>query len=103
MEVKESYFAMSFEVKNSKAAYITDPIDMNSKFSEKVDNSLTRIWKREPQNEWSCQDAENFFETSHNFQVVEGTKLSFYLYKSNLLGWVDTSSECNLPFQWLGQ
>ena len=77
---------MSFEVKNSKAAYITDPIDMNSKFSEKVDNSLTTIWKREPQDEWSCQDAENFFEKYHNFQVVKGTKLSFYLSKSNLLG-----------------
>ena len=86
MEVKESYFAMSFEVKNSKAAYITDPIDMNSKFSEKVDNFLARIWKREPQDEWSCQDTENFFEKYRNFQVIEGTKLSFYLSKSNLLG-----------------
>jgi hypothetical protein len=70
MGLKESYFAMSFKVENCKTAYITDPIDMNGKFSEKIDNSLTRVWKREPQDEWSCQDAEDFFEEYHNFQVV---------------------------------
>ena len=70
---------MSFEVKNRETANITDPIDMNSKFSKKVDNSLTRIWKREPQYKWCCQDTEDFFEKYHDFQVVEGTKLSFYL------------------------
>jgi hypothetical protein len=77
------YLSMAFKVEDSKATNVANPIDMNGEFSEKVDDFLTRIWKREPQNEGCGQHTKNFFQKYHDFQVIEGTKLSLYLFKSD--------------------
>jgi hypothetical protein len=39
---------MSLEIEDGKATDIANPVDMDSEFSEKVDNFFTTVWQREP-------------------------------------------------------
>src|SRR5271155_4355959 len=97
--MKHAYFAMSLEVEYRETADVTNPINVNSKFSEKIDNSLTTIRKRKPQDERCGQHTQHLFHKHHNFQIVEGSKLPFDLFKSAFATSGRTSSECSLPFQ----
>jgi hypothetical protein len=91
------YLAMSFKMKFSKAAHVTNSIDVNSEFSEKVDNLVTIIRQRKPQDKWRCQYTQNFLQKDQDLQIIECAELSFDLSLGEDSR--HTSSEWSLPFQ----
>jgi hypothetical protein len=89
---------MSFEIKYSKAANISNPIDMDSEFPEKVDHLVTATRQRKPQNKRCRQNTQNLLQKDHNLQIVKRAKLTFDL-DNQLRRVYHTSSEWSFPCQ----
>jgi len=74
---------MSFEIKNSKTADISNSIHMDRELAEKIDDLVAAIWERKPKQERRGQHTQYFLHKYGYLQIIQRTKLSFNLIVSS--------------------
>lgn len=70
------------EVEFSKTADVSNPIDVNREFPEKINDPVGTLREREPKNEGGEDDAEKLINEDRNLEGVEAHEFTFYLVVS---------------------
>ena len=69
---------MSLEVKHGKTAHVPEPIHVNGKLAEKVDDGRCARRQREPENEWCQHDAGELRHERDRLHVEQFAKLGVH-------------------------
>jgi hypothetical protein len=70
--------AMSLEVKHGKTAHVPEPVDVNGKLAEKVDDRRCARRQSEPENEWCQHDAGELRHERDHLHLEQFAKLGVY-------------------------
>jgi hypothetical protein len=83
---------MALKVEDREATDVSDSVDVNCKFSKKVDNAIATVRKRKPKHEGCCQHTQDFLQKDSDFQIVKSGKFSSYLFE------VRNHRQCLVPY-----
>lgn len=81
MRAKYPYprIAVSLEIKDSKAANVTQSIDVNGEFAEEVDDSRSAIRESVPEDEGRDDDGKDLLNEEGDFHLKELSESAVYL------------------------